>query len=266
MKGMCMNTSLTSNNLLFFDYEDKKIRVINVENNLFWVAKDVCDLLGYKNATDAVSNHCRDGVAKYYPIIDALGRTQDVRIITEPDLYRLITSSTLPEAIKFERWVFEEILPQIRRTGTYNSSALINQDVIDNRMNNLERGLAEIAQQIDTKIQSLTNLMTISLPKDKPVKKYERALRAERNKIAQLKHQISLMENMRSCGLSSVRCSATDLRRANLMIDLIELETGDRISQSVLTNRALTAYFKTITTKNINENKPEKQQDSLQVQ
>ena len=83
-----------------------------------FVGKDVCDRLGYANHNDAIGKHCR-GVAIRYPIPDALGRDQDTRILTEPDVLRLIVSSSLPDAQEFERWVFEEVLPSIRRTGQY---------------------------------------------------------------------------------------------------------------------------------------------------
>lgn len=68
----------------------------------------------------AMSDHCR-GVTKRYPIVDSLRRTQDARVLTEPDVLRLIVSSILPAAQKFERWVFEEVLPTIRKTGSYTA-------------------------------------------------------------------------------------------------------------------------------------------------
>jgi len=69
-----------------------------------------------------MNKHCR-GVAKRYPITDALGRAQEVRILSEPDVLRLIVRSKLPEAEAFERWVFEEVLPSIRKSGGYMVAA-----------------------------------------------------------------------------------------------------------------------------------------------
>ncbi|WP_223291945.1 BRO-N domain-containing protein [Defluviicoccus vanus] len=77
--------------------------------------------LGYANATDAMNRHCR-GVAKRYPIVDALGRMQEARILAEADVLRLIVHSNLPAAEQFERWVFEEVLPTIRKTGGYGKA------------------------------------------------------------------------------------------------------------------------------------------------
>lgn len=81
-------------------------------------AKDVASVLGYRNPSKAVGDHC-SGVTFRYPIPDALGRQQRTSFITEPDVYRLISHSKLPNAQRFEAWVFEEVLPAIRRHGGY---------------------------------------------------------------------------------------------------------------------------------------------------
>lgn len=81
------------------------------------MGKDVCDVLGYKNATDAMNQHCK-GVAKRYPL-QTNGGMQETRIINEPDMLRLIVGSQLPAAARFEAWVFEDVLPTIRKTGSY---------------------------------------------------------------------------------------------------------------------------------------------------
>lgn len=103
--------------LSIFSYEQKEIRTVIVDGQPHWVAKDVAAILGYANTNDAVRQHCK-GVAKRYPL-QTPGGKQDVRIIGEPDLYRLIANSKLESAQKFESWIFEEVLPTIRKTGTY---------------------------------------------------------------------------------------------------------------------------------------------------
>ncbi len=106
-------------NIQLFKHEDfGKLRVISQDGEPWFVAKDVAQTLGYANTKDAIKRHCH-GVVKRYPIVDSLGRTQQVRIITESDIYRLITHSKLPAAQKFETWVFKEVLPSIRETGGY---------------------------------------------------------------------------------------------------------------------------------------------------
>lgn len=91
-----------------------------------FAGKDVAIALGYKDPVNAIKLHCR-GVAKYHPIVDSLGRTQQARFITEGDVYRLIVSSHLPAAEKFEAWVFDEVLPLIRH-GLYAIDELLDND------------------------------------------------------------------------------------------------------------------------------------------
>jgi len=107
------------NEIIPFKFGSKPIRVINDENgNPWFVAKDSAEILGYKDSNNAIKQHCR-GVVKHHPIVDILGRTQNARIISEPDLYRLIAGSQLESSVKFEAWVFEEVIPSIRKKGSY---------------------------------------------------------------------------------------------------------------------------------------------------
>lgn len=111
--------SLTTFN---FNFNGADVRTIVLPNGEpGFVGKDVCDRLGYANHNDAIGKHCK-GVAIRYPLPTA-GGLQETRILTEPDVLRLIMSSTLPAAEAFERWVFEEVLPSIRRTGRYAAPA-----------------------------------------------------------------------------------------------------------------------------------------------
>ena len=96
------------------------MRGAKVAGEAIFVGKDVADQLGYTNSSQALTDHCR-GVSKRYPIFDKLGRVQETRFITRADLLRLIVNSTLPAAEKFERWVFEEVLPSIMDTGSYTN-------------------------------------------------------------------------------------------------------------------------------------------------
>lgn len=109
---------MTASSLMPFSFESREIRVVSIDGQLWFVGKDVAEALGYKDPTTAIRSHCR-GVQTLHPIIDSLGRTQEVRIINEPDMYRLVVGSSLPEAVRFERWVFEDVLPSIRKTGSY---------------------------------------------------------------------------------------------------------------------------------------------------
>lgn len=103
-----------------FTFKSNSVRVITDNNREPWFcANDVCDILGYSNPRDAISKHCKEnGVAKR-DAIDSMQRKQETTFINEPNLYRLIIKSRKPEAEPFEAWVFEEVLPQIRKTGKY---------------------------------------------------------------------------------------------------------------------------------------------------
>lgn len=102
-----------------YNFEGASVRALDIDGEPWFVGKDVAAILGYVNETDALNTHCR-GVAKRYPIADALGRLQETRVISEPDMLRLVINSTLPAAERFERWVFEDVLPSIRKTGSYS--------------------------------------------------------------------------------------------------------------------------------------------------
>ena len=119
------------NQILSFTYEaNTNIRTITTEDGTpLFCANDVATTLGYSDPKDALARHCK-GVTIRYPL-ETPGGIQQVRFITEPDLYRLITRSKLPTAEKFEAWVFEEVLPSIRKHGMYATPATI-EDMIAN--------------------------------------------------------------------------------------------------------------------------------------
>ncbi len=106
--------------LIPFTFDGAPVRALLVDGEPHFVGKDVAERLGYADPTTAIKSHCR-GVQKLHPIQDALGRTQQARILAEPDVLRLIVGSKLPAAERFERWVFEEVLPTIRKTGAYTA-------------------------------------------------------------------------------------------------------------------------------------------------
>lgn len=103
-----------------FNFKSSQVRVITDPNQEFWFCgSDVCYILGYKNAPDALAKHCKQGgIAKRYTPTPS--GEQEMIFINEPNLYRLIIKSRKPEAEPFEAWVFEEVLPQIRKTGQYS--------------------------------------------------------------------------------------------------------------------------------------------------
>lgn len=104
---------------IFKKDEFGEIQIIEENGKFEFEATGTAKILGYANPHDAIQRHCKkDGVVKH-EVIDNLGRRQEKNFINEGNLYRLITHSKLPSAEKFERWVFDEVLPSIRKTGGY---------------------------------------------------------------------------------------------------------------------------------------------------
>lgn len=101
---------------IFENAEFGTVRTIEKEGRILFCGKDVALALGYANTRAAVTKHCK-GVVKCDTLTN--GGKQELAFITEGDLYRLITHSKLPGAERFERWVFDEVLPSIRRNGGY---------------------------------------------------------------------------------------------------------------------------------------------------
>ena len=111
-----------------FQFESQDIRVVLDEyGDPLFVGKDVCEALGYTNPNKSMGDHCK-GVTKRYPL-QTPGGVQELRVINEADMFRLVINSTLPSAQAFERLVFEEILPTIRRTGSYAAPVRAAQSV-----------------------------------------------------------------------------------------------------------------------------------------
>lgn len=111
---------------VFTNHEFGTIRTITSSGQILFCGKDVATALGYANTKDALARHCK-GVVNHYPL-ETAGGVQQVRFISEGDLYRLIVTSKLPAAQKFETWVFDEVLPTIRRHGIYAIDELLADD------------------------------------------------------------------------------------------------------------------------------------------
>lgn len=101
---------------VFSNTELGELGVMVIDGKEFFPATQCATMLGYKNPKDAIIRHCKGVVKSDLP---TNGGTQTVNYISEGDLYRLIVGSKLPAAEKFEHWVFDEVLPSIRKTGGY---------------------------------------------------------------------------------------------------------------------------------------------------
>lgn len=140
-----------SNLTVFQNSEFGSVRtLIEEDGNVLFCASDVAKILGYTNPNKAINDHCRAITKRYTPIS---GKEQEINFIPESDVYRLIIRSKLPEAEKFEKWVVEEVLPSIRKTGSYSTKKPDSYMIEDP----IERALAWAEEQraIRGELQSL---------------------------------------------------------------------------------------------------------------
>ena len=109
---------------VFNNPEFGQMRILNEDGKYLFCASDAATALGYSNPRSALQRHCK-GVVKRDTLTP--GGPQTLSYIPEGDLYRLIVHSKLPSAVKFEHWVFEEVLPCIRKHGGYMTDNLISE-------------------------------------------------------------------------------------------------------------------------------------------
>jgi prophage antirepressor-like protein len=121
---------MESNIKLFKNDEFGKLEVLVENGKEYFPAKEVATILGYKDPLKAINTHCKEKGWVIRPVLSNGGK-QEKKFIDEGNLYRLIVKSKLPQAEKFESWVFEEVLPTIRKTGMY-----FTENVWDNLMKN----------------------------------------------------------------------------------------------------------------------------------
>ncbi|EGP4751507.1 phage antirepressor [Enterococcus faecium] len=152
-----------------FSFENNQVRTILVNDEPYFVGKDVAEVLGYSNTQKAILNHVDEedkGVTKW----DTLGGKQNMTIINESGLYSLILKSKLPSSKKFKRWVTSEVLPQIRKHGMYATDELLdNPDLLIEVATKLkeERTKRLIAEQKVAEYEpKITYLDTILASKD----------------------------------------------------------------------------------------------------
>ena len=120
-----------SNQIKSFDFEGEQVRAISIEDEPWFVGRDVAEILGYSKARNAIATHVDDEDKKDAPIQGTLGGTQNMTVINESGLYSLIMSSKLPTSKKFKHWVTSEVLPSIRKHGAYMTNQKIEEILSD---------------------------------------------------------------------------------------------------------------------------------------
>lgn len=115
-----------------FNFKSNPVRIETVQNEPYFCLTDVCSALAITNANSSRFRFNEDGIHKMYSV-DKLDRKNELTFINEPNLYRIIFRSNKAEAVEFQNWVFEEVLPQIRKTGQYLQTSARIQPLVTER-------------------------------------------------------------------------------------------------------------------------------------
>lgn len=135
-----------------------EIRTMDENGKVLFCGNDIAKALGYARANDAITVHCRSTVKRRIPHPQSKEKQIEMLFIPEGDVYRLITHSKLPAAMEFESWVFDDVLPSIRRNGGYiagqdtlsedellSKALMVAQKKLDERNAQLEKAKEQIA-------------------------------------------------------------------------------------------------------------------------
>ncbi|MEE6674806.1 phage antirepressor [Pediococcus acidilactici] len=167
------------NELQNFNFEGNEVRTVLINDEPYFVGKDVAAAIGYQNTRKAIKDHVKRKYMREERIVTPSG-TQTMAVISEPGIYQLAGQSKLPTAEPFQDWIYEEVLPSIRKHGAYMTDekieeALLNPDTIINlatQLKNEREGRLIAEQQVKEfqpkvsyydKVLSNDALMPISL-------------------------------------------------------------------------------------------------------
>jgi prophage antirepressor-like protein len=134
-----------------FDYQGKQVRTVLKNGQPMFGLKDSCDILEIGNVTDA-KNRLESDEFDLIEVADQLGKRQEMLFITESGLYSLILGSRKPEAKEFKRWITHEVIPAIRKTGSYVVQ-IKDSYVIDDPIKRAERWIEEQKEKQELQIQ-----------------------------------------------------------------------------------------------------------------
>lgn len=118
------------NEMQVFNYKSSQVRTVEINNEPWFVLKDVCAVLDIGSA-HKVSERLDEDERNHIPLTDSLGRKQETTIINESGLYNVILRSDKPEAKPFRKWVTSEVLPSVRKHGAYMTPAVIERTLTD---------------------------------------------------------------------------------------------------------------------------------------
>lgn len=155
---LCERTDIMNEVKLYEDERFGNIRILEENGKVLFCGKDIAEALGYSNPRDALNRHCR-GVVKRDGVSFTTNQhgvtseqTIEMSYIPEGDVYRLIASSRLPQAQEFETWIFDDVLPSIRKHGAY-----IAPDTLEKILNDPDT-LISLAQQLKAEREKVAEL------------------------------------------------------------------------------------------------------------
>lgn len=156
---------MNSTELSVFTYQSQPVRTVSIDGEPWFVLKDVCEALGiikYRNVTERLE----EDEARQTGVIDSMGRSQQTTVVNEPGLYNVILRSDKPEAKSFKRWVTHEVLPVLRKTGSYSVSPapMSTAEMFlaqAKAMVELEQQSRAITQRLDTQQQTLEKAVSV---------------------------------------------------------------------------------------------------------
>ena len=131
---------------VFESEEFGKVRTLDVNGEPYFVGKDIATILGYSNPSKAIIDRVDDD-DKLSSQFSNSGQAREMAIINESGLYSLVLSSKLPTAKKFKRWITSEVLPSIRKVGTYSIQQKPDSYMIDNPVERAKRWIEEYEEK-----------------------------------------------------------------------------------------------------------------------
>lgn len=134
---------------IFKNEEFGEVRTVTIDNEPWFVGKDVATSLGYERATKAIQDHVSEEDKDEIPIQDSIGRMQKTPIINESGLYALIFGSKLESAKRFKHWVTSEVLPSIRKTGGYQMQTPQGKELLALAVLEAQKTIEEQTSQIE---------------------------------------------------------------------------------------------------------------------
>jgi len=197
---------IQTNEIIPFSYQGNEVRSLLLDGEPWFVAKDVCEILDIANTTDAVSRLDSDEVTRF----NLGGLSGETNIVSESGLYSLTLGSKKPEAKPFKRWITHEVIPQIRKIGSYVTPSCIEDLIImqAQAMKDLRQEVSETKSQVIENAQQVQAIKEALLPNDK---EWRKSINEKINQIAKAcdadyygvrSNSYKLLEKRGACNLS----------------------------------------------------------------